>query len=61
MNFGQDRVRGPQTVWLVLAGLAQAASIAMPGSGQAHGWLQVFSLSLLASALVRTSKLAQSK
>ncbi len=61
MNFGQDRVRGPQTVWLVLAGLAQAASIAMPGSGQAHGWLQVFSLSLLASALVRTTKSAQSK
>ena len=61
MNFGQDRVRGPQTVWLVLAGLAQSAAIAMPGSGQAHGWLQVLSLTLLASALVRTAKSAHSE
>ena len=61
MNFGQDRVRGPQTVWLVLAGLAQAASIAMPGSGQAHGWLQVLSLTLLASALVRTVQIGTVK
>ncbi|MEY4694692.1 MAG: Apolipoprotein N-acyltransferase [Pseudomonadota bacterium] len=60
MTLDQDRVRGPQTVWLVLAGLAQAASMAMPGSGQAHGWLQVLSLTLLARALVRTAKTSPS-
>jgi apolipoprotein N-acyltransferase len=41
--------------WLgpALAGAAQAASMAMPGSGQAHGWLQVLSLAFLASGLAR--------
>ena len=45
--------RGRPLVWPVLAGLAQAASIAMPGSGQAQGWLQVLSLSVFAAGLVR--------
>lgn len=61
MIFGQDRVRGLPTVWLVLAGLAQAAAMAMPGSGQAHGWLQVLSLTLLASALAGIVKSTHSK
>jgi apolipoprotein N-acyltransferase len=47
------RLRGRSIVWPALAGLAQAASMAMPGSGQAHGWLQVLSLAALAAALVR--------
>src|SRR5574343_949435 len=33
------------------AGGLQALSIAWPGTGQAHGWLQVLSLTLLASGL----------
>ena len=61
MIFGQDRVRGFPTVWLVLAGWAQAAAMAMPGSGQAHGWLQVLSLILLARLLVGTLKSTHSK
>ena len=36
-----------------VAGGLQALSIAWPGSGQAHGWLQVASLALLASGLCR--------
>ena len=36
-----------------LAGGFQALSIAWPGTGQAHGWLQVVSLALLASSLRR--------
>ena len=36
-----------------VAGALQALSIAWPGTGQAHGWLQVASLALLASGLVR--------
>ena len=40
--------------WLAsVAGGLQALSIAWPGTGQAHGWLQVLSLMLLASGLVR--------
>ena len=40
--------------WLaIMAGGLQALSIAWPGSGQAHGWLQVLSLTLLASGLLR--------
>jgi apolipoprotein N-acyltransferase len=53
MNFGPERARGLQTVWPALAGAAQAASVAMPGSGQAQGWLQVLSLTVLAAGLVR--------
>lgn len=44
-------------VWPALAGAAQAASVAMPGSGQAHGWLQVISLAFLAASLSRTASL----
>ena len=47
------RLRGRSIVWPALAGLAQAASMAMPDSGQAHAWLQVLSLTALAAALVR--------
>lgn len=36
-----------------LAGGLQALSIAWPGTGQAHGWLQVGSLALLAFSLCR--------
>ncbi len=48
--------RGRPTVWPVLAGLAQAASIAMPGSGLAQGWLQILSLAVLAAGLVRMAQ-----
>lgn len=45
-------------VWLALvAGGLQAASIAWPGSGQAHGGLQILSLALLASGWVRLVRL----
>ena len=40
-----------QTLLLVVAGVAQAASVAMPGSGQAQGWLQILSMMLLCSGL----------
>ncbi len=46
----------PSTGGLFLAaaaGALQALSIAWPGTGQAHGWLQVLSLALLASSLSR--------
>ena len=48
-------VPAPQAgLWLAtVAGALQALSIAWPGTGQAHGWLQVASLALLASGLVR--------
>ncbi len=39
-----------------LAGAVQAVSMAMPGSGQAHGWLQILSLAFLAAALSRTAQ-----
>jgi apolipoprotein N-acyltransferase len=35
----------------VVAGGLQALSMAWPGTGQAHGWLQIVSLALLASSL----------
>ena len=35
------------------AGALQALSIAWPGTGQAHGWLQILSLALLSSSLAR--------
>ncbi len=57
MMFVRERAGGLQTAWPVLAGLAQAASIAMPGSGQAQGWLQILSLVMLATVLVRIAKL----
>ncbi len=41
-------------LWLVaVAGALQALSIAWPGTGQAHGWLEILSLALLASSLSR--------
>ncbi len=48
-----DRVRGLgfQTLWPACAGAAQAAAIALPGTGQAQGWLQVLSLTLMAAGL----------
>ena len=36
-----------------MAGGLQALSIAWPGTGQAHGWLQIASLAVLASGLCR--------
>lgn len=51
MKVGPERARGLSTVWPALAGAAQAASLAMPGSGQAQGWLQVLSLTALAAGL----------
>ena len=51
MNFGAARARSQSIVWPVLAGILQAFSIAMPGSGQAQGWLQVASLAVLAASL----------
>jgi apolipoprotein N-acyltransferase len=56
MNVGPERARGLMTVWPALAGAAQAASMAMPGSGQAQGWLQVLSLAVLAAGLSRTAR-----
>jgi apolipoprotein N-acyltransferase len=43
-----------------LAGAAQAASIAWPSNGQALGWLQVLSLTLLAAGLARMARFALS-
>ena len=56
MKVGPERARGLSTVWPALAGAAQAASIAMPGSGQAQGWLQVLSLAALAAGLVSLAR-----
>jgi len=56
MNFGPERARGLPTVWPALAGAAQAASMAMPGSGQAQGWLQILSLAVLAASLASMAR-----
>lgn len=56
MTLVARRARGPRAVWPVLAGAAQAAAIAMPGGGQAHGWLQVLSLTVLATALAHMAR-----
>jgi apolipoprotein N-acyltransferase len=56
MNLGRERQRGLHMLWPVLAGAAQAASIAMPGSGQAQGWLQILSLTLLAAGLAKMAR-----
>ena len=47
---------GRPLLWPALAGLAQAASIAMPGSGQAQGWLQLLSLAVLAGQWARNAQ-----
>ena len=52
MSGMQPRALLRQTVWPALAGIAQAASIAWPGSGQALGWLQVLSLTLFSQAMM---------
>ena len=59
MSGWQPREPGWQTVWPALAGAAQAASIAWPGSGHALGWLQLVSLTLLATGLTRMARLAR--
>lgn len=60
MNGLRPRELGLQTVWPALAGAAQAASIAWPSSGQALGWLQVLSLTLLAAGLARMASCTHS-
>ena len=53
------RLRGAVTVpagglfLATAAGVLQALSVAWPGNGQAHGWLQIVSLALLAWSLCR--------
>lgn len=59
MSLGRERARGLQTFWPALAGAAQAAAVALPGSGQAQGWLQILSLILLASGLASIAKTSQ--
>ncbi|OYU30860.1 MAG: apolipoprotein N-acyltransferase [Comamonadaceae bacterium PBBC2] len=49
-------LRGRPLLWPALAGLAQAASIALPVSGQAQGWLQVLSLAILAGNWARNAQ-----
>ncbi|WP_322993685.1 apolipoprotein N-acyltransferase [Limnohabitans sp.] len=56
MSIGRDLPRGLQLLWPALAGIIQAASMAMPGSGQAHGWLQILSMTLLASGLAKIAR-----
>lgn len=56
MSIGRDSPRGLQLLWPALAGIIQAASMAMPGSGQAHGWLQILSMTLLASGLAKIAR-----
>ena len=46
-------LRRPGLWQAAMAGALQALSVAWPGTGQAHGWLQVLSLALFASGLVR--------
>ena len=60
MSGLRPRGLGSQTVWPALAGAAQAASIAWPSNGQALGWLQVLSLTLLAAGLARMARFAHS-
>ena len=45
-----------QALLALAAGLAQAASLAWPGSGQPLWWLQIASLAVLAAALSRIAK-----
>ena len=56
MNIGRERKRGLRILWPAWAGAAQAASMAIPGSGQAQAWLQVLSLTLLASGLAKMAR-----
>ncbi len=61
MSGLRPRALAWQTVWPAMAGAAQAASIAWPGSGQALGWLQVLSLMLLAAGLARLTQASFSR
>ncbi|PIT71538.1 apolipoprotein N-acyltransferase [Limnohabitans sp. G3-2] len=56
MSLGRAGSRGLQLLWPALAGALQAVSMAMPGSGQAHGWLQILSMTLLATGLARLAQ-----
>jgi apolipoprotein N-acyltransferase len=56
MSWGPAPTRKRSAVWAALAGAAQAASMAMPGTGQALGWLQVLSLTLLAAGLASIAR-----
>jgi len=51
MSIKRPHAQKFPTLWLAMAGAAQAASVAMPGSGQAQGWLQIVSMILLCSGL----------
>ena len=53
--FFRDRL-GLGRITAALAGLLQAASMAWPGSGQAFGSLQIFSLFILSLSLVRCAR-----
>ncbi|MFM7025613.1 MAG: apolipoprotein N-acyltransferase [Limnohabitans sp.] len=54
MRLGLSAFPSAGGLWLAaVAGGLHAFSVAWPGSGQAHGWLQVLSLALLASSLCR--------
>ena len=53
--FPSSRARQGLAV-AALAGVLQALSMAWPGSGQAQGWLQVLSLALFASGLIRQAQ-----
>lgn len=48
-------MRGPVFIAALVAGLAQAASVAAPWDGQPHWWLQVVSLAVLAALLQRVA------
>ena len=56
MRFDPPQAHRRQTLWPALAGALQAMSMAMPGSGQAQGWLQILSLGMLAAGLARLAR-----
>lgn len=59
-SFFRDQLGLGRTT-AALAGLLQAASMAWPGSGQAHGTLQIFSLCILGLGLVRCARAGDSE
>jgi apolipoprotein N-acyltransferase len=60
MSLGQRHEHRFRTLWPALAGGLQAASIALPGSGQAQGWLQILSLGMLAAGLAKLARIGVS-
>ena len=54
MMFGRERAGGLQTAWPVLAGLAQAASIAMPGSGSQQSQIDTAKRNRVNAAILLT-------